>query len=150
MQEGIISLMQMAKTVRSSKKIKWSWATFYLRINRSNNRRRYSKFCKFRRYYHSRAKSINWICRTKGNRTNSETKIARRFSKCRILIRTWFYWHDCRKKRLKKCIRKAFGISWEKASISNFIIPPKYITAFDLGVAGLLMHKKIYDFLCIR
>lgn len=91
MQEGIISLMQMAKTARSAKEIKRSRSTFYLCINRPNNRWSYSKLCKFRRYYHSRAKSINWICRTKSHRTNSKTKIARRFSTCRIFIRTWFY-----------------------------------------------------------
>ena len=141
MQEGIISLMQMAKTVRSSKKIKWSRATFYLRINRSNNRRRYSKFCKFRRYYHSRAKSINWICRTKGNRTNSKTKITRRFSKCRILIRTWFYWHDCRKKRLKKCIRKAFDISW--GYLSKVLVLFKLSILLHLTLVLQLSH-------CIR
>jgi len=92
MQEGIISLMQMAKTTAALTKLDNARTFIYIYINWPNIWRGYSIICKFGRYYTCWARSNDRICGKKSNRANNWRKITRRFPNCRIFIRTWLYW----------------------------------------------------------
>ena len=67
MQEGIMSLMQMAKTSAAIAKLDSMRTFIYFGFDRPNLWRSYSFFCKPWRCYISRARSHDWICRTKSN-----------------------------------------------------------------------------------
>ena len=69
MQEGIISLMQMAKTRQSRLAV-------YICTNRPNIWWSYSFFCKPRRYNFSRTGCNDWVCRAKSNKANYWRRIA--------------------------------------------------------------------------
>ena len=74
MQEGIFSLMQMAKI---SGRTPSSWIILFNSIDGSNNRRRHCKLCNARRHYFSRTKSDCWICWKTCCGTNHEPKTSR-------------------------------------------------------------------------
>lgn len=63
MQEGIISLMQMAKTSSAVAKLNEAGRLVYLGADRPNVWRRDSKFCVAWRYYFGRARCDDWFCR---------------------------------------------------------------------------------------
>ena len=75
MQEGLLSLMQMAKTSSALTKLKCFESTIYFNSYRSNNGWCFSKFCNVRRYNYCRAKGSYWFCWTKGNRIDCKRKI---------------------------------------------------------------------------
>ena len=91
MQEGIISLMQMAKTSAALAKLDEAGLLYISVLTDPTTGGVTASFCIARGHYFSRAKCINWICRTKSDRTNNKTKITRRFSKIRIFARAWLY-----------------------------------------------------------
>ena len=64
MQEGIVSLMQMAKTSCRTETSQRRWTSLYYGADRSNNRWRDGKFCYAWRYHTGRAGSTDWICRS--------------------------------------------------------------------------------------
>lgn len=80
MQEGIISLMQMAKTTAALTKLDEAGLLYISVLTDPTYGRSYCIFCKFRRYYFSRARSNDWVCRTKSNRANNWRKATRRIS----------------------------------------------------------------------
>ena len=67
MQEGIVSLMQMAKTSAALKRFR---ASLYQCPYESNYRWCDSKLCHVGRYYPGRTRCINWFCRSQSDRTN--------------------------------------------------------------------------------
>ena len=70
MQEGIVSLMQMAKTSAALKKTQRFRASLYQCPYESNYRWCDSKLCHVGRYYPGRTRCINWFCRSQSDRTN--------------------------------------------------------------------------------
>ncbi len=71
MQEGIISLMQMAKTTAALTKLDKARTIIYICFNRSNLWWSNSIICKFRRHSISRTRSNDRICWTKSYRTDN-------------------------------------------------------------------------------
>lgn len=91
MQEGIISLMQMAKTTAAISKLNKAGGIIYFSINRSYLWGSYGIFCKYSRYSSSRTKGNDRICRAESNKTNNRRRIARRDFKQQNFIKTWIY-----------------------------------------------------------
>ena len=87
MQEGMTSLMQMAKTSAALKR----WLTLHYSSHRSDNRRRYRKFCYAWRYHFSRAKGTHRICRPASYRADHSQEAAERIPAFRISLKTRFY-----------------------------------------------------------
>ena len=91
MQEGIVSLMQMAKTSSSLAKLDESGLLYITVLTDPTTGGVTASFASLRRCYFSRARKFDWFCRSKSNRTNNESKTAKRISVIRIFIRTWIY-----------------------------------------------------------
>lgn len=99
MQEGIISLMQMAKTSSAIAKLNEAGRIIYFSLDGSNLWWCDSKFCLFGRYCSGRAKCNDWFCWKKSDQTDDWRRFARRFPDSRILARAWFCRQNCREKR---------------------------------------------------
>lgn len=67
MQEGIMSLMQMAKTSAAIAKLDSARTSIHFCFNRPNLWGSYCIFCKPWRCCFGRARSYDWVCRTKSN-----------------------------------------------------------------------------------
>jgi len=91
MQEGIISLMQMAKVTESISRLDKAGLLYISVLTDPTYGGVTASFASLRRYYFSRARSNDRICRAKSNRANNRRKFAGRFSNSRIFTRTWFY-----------------------------------------------------------
>ncbi len=91
MQEGIISLMQMAKTTAAISKLNEARIIIYFCFNRSNIWWSYSFICKLSRYYFGRTRCYDRFCGTKSYRANNWRKSAGGISNSRIFARTWIY-----------------------------------------------------------
>ena len=77
MQEGIVSLMQMAKTAAALKK-------------HSYDRRCDGKFCDVRRYYPCRAGGTDRICRAACHRADNRRETAGGIPESAVPVRAWF------------------------------------------------------------
>ena len=104
MQEGIISLMQMAKTTAALTKLDEAGLLYISVLTDPTYGGVTASFATLRRYNNSRTKSKNWICWPESNRTNNWRKTAKGFSNSRIFIRTWFCRQNSGKKRFKRNI----------------------------------------------
>ena len=80
MQEGIISLMQMAKTTAALTKLDEAGLLYISVLTDPTYGGVTASFATLRRYNNSRTKSKNWICWSKSNRTDNWRKTARGFS----------------------------------------------------------------------
>ena len=81
MQEGIVSLMQMAKTSAAMKQHSDAGLLYMQCADKSYYRWCYGKLCHGGRYYSGRAGSIDWLCRTEGDSADHRTEIAGGISK---------------------------------------------------------------------
>lgn len=77
MQEGIYSLMQMAKTSGSHRAAGRGGLSLYQRADQSHHRRRDSILCLAGRYYPGRAKGTYRVCRPESDRTDHQAEAAR-------------------------------------------------------------------------
>ena len=78
MQEGIISLMQMAKTSAALKRHSDAGLLYSDGTDRSDDRRSDSQFCHAGGYYNSRTTGIDWVCRPTGDRADDWRETAGR------------------------------------------------------------------------
>lgn len=91
MQEGIISLMQMAKTTSALTKLDKAGLLYISVLTDPTYGGVTASFASLRRYYNCRTRCNDWLCRTKSYRANNWRNLTRRFSNSRIFTRTWIY-----------------------------------------------------------
>ena len=96
MQEGIVSLMQMAKTAAALKRHSGKRASVCERFNRPDDRRSNGKLCHAWRYYSGRAECADRVCRTEGDRADDRKEAAERISEVGVFARTWICRSDRR------------------------------------------------------
>ena len=90
MQEGIVSLMQMAKTSAALKRHHEAGQLFISVLYRSNHRRSDCKLCHAGRYYYRRASCPDRLCRPQGHRADHRTEAARGLSESRVPLEHGF------------------------------------------------------------
>ena len=93
MQEGIVSLMQMAKTAAALKRHSEKGCE---RTNRPDDRRSNGNLCHALRYYSGRAECADRVCRTEGDRADDRKEAAERISEVGVFARTWICRSDRR------------------------------------------------------
>ena len=92
MQEGIYSLMQMAKTSAASRAAGGGRLSLYQRADQSHHRRRDSVLCLAGRYYPGRAKGAHRVCRPESDRTDHQDRSCPRDSSGRNFCRNAALW----------------------------------------------------------
>ena len=90
MQEGMVSLMQMAKTSAALKRHSDAGLLYISVLTDPTTGGVTAKFCNAGRYYSGRAECFNRICRAKSNRADNRPEASKRFSESRISSGTWF------------------------------------------------------------
>lgn len=91
MQEGIVSLMQMAKTSGSIEASQRCGTFIHQCLDRSNNRWCNCKFCNAGRYYTGRTKGTDRLCRAACDRADNRAETAKRFPTFGISAGAWIY-----------------------------------------------------------
>ena len=95
MQEGIISLMQMAKTSAALKRHSDAGLLYVPVLTDPTTGRCDRKFCNAWRYYPGRAGRIDRFCRSPRDRADDRTKTSGGISTCGISVRAWICGCHC-------------------------------------------------------
>lgn len=96
MQEGIVSLMQMAKTAAALKRHSEKGLLYVSVLTDPTTGGVTGKLCHAWRYYSGRAECADRVCRTEGDRADDRKEAAERISEVGVFARTWICRSDRR------------------------------------------------------